>query len=356
MSQHQSHFLNACERLVDNLSKDAVLPEQLGVVIIGRNEGQLLRRALASVGAEAGAVVYVDSASTDDSVEIVRRYFPDAVIVELSADEPLSPARGRNAGFAALRERLPRLRYVQFVDGDCELHPSWLRAASHHLHHNPQVGVLAGRLRERDRERNPYHRLADMEWDQPAGEVEETGGIMMVRAQAWEAAGGQNADMPAAEERELCLRVSAAGYSIVRLADDMAQHDIDMDQLRQWWTRSVRMGHAYAQGLWIHRDRYHLRRVVSLLAYGVALPSAALAGAVPTLGLSLGLLGRYGHLWRKIEQERRGRGDRADDARLYATANVVNKVAGAVGVARFFTRTLREGRGGRRARVSATPR
>ncbi|MEM9456374.1 MAG: glycosyltransferase [Myxococcota bacterium] len=333
------------------LSDDAVVPEQLGVVIIGRNEGELLRRALASVGGEAGAVVYVDSASTDDSVEIVRRNFPDVTVVELSADQPLSPARGRNAGFAALEQRLPQLRYVQFVDGDCELEPGWLRAASRHLHKNPQIGVVAGRLRERDRERNAYHRLADMEWDQPAGQVEETGGIMMVRARAWEAVGGQNADMPAAEERELCLRVSAAGYSIVRLADDMAQHDIDMDQLRQWWVRSVRMGHAYAQGLWVHRDGHHLRRVASLLAYGVALPSVALAGTLPTLGLSLGLLGSYGWLWKKIEQERRSRGDRADDARLYAAANVANKVAGAVGVARFFTRTLRAGRGGRRARM-----
>ncbi|MCA9705752.1 MAG: glycosyltransferase [Myxococcales bacterium] len=331
----------------------AVSPEQLGVVIIGRNEGILLERALASVGEHAGAVVYVDSASTDDSVEIVCRRFPDAIVVELDTSRPLSPARGRNAGYAALRARLPKLRYVQFVDGDCELSPGWLRVASRHLQEHPEVGVVAGRLRERERERNAYHRLADMEWDQPAGEVEETGGIMMVRAAAWEGAGGQNADMPAAEERELCLRVSGLGYSIVRLDDDMAQHDIDMDQLGQWWERSVRMGHAYAQGLWIHRDGYHARRVLSLLTYGAVLPAAAVAGTVPTLGLSLGLLGIYPRLWRRMEQDRCARGDRSDDARLYATANVVNKVAGALGVARFFTRTLREGRGGRRAAPAA---
>lgn len=327
----------------------------LGVVIIGRNEGELLLRALGSVGAQADAVVYVDSASTDDSVEIVRRHFPDAIVVELDTDRPLSPARGRNAGYAALKQRLPDLARVQFVDGDCELDPSWLRTASQYLHDHPEVGVAAGRLRERDRERNAYHRLADMEWDQPAGPVEETGGIMMVRADAWEAAGGQNADMPAAEEREFCLRVSAAGWSITRLGDDMAQHDIDMDALGQWWTRSVRMGHAYAQGLWIHRDGYHARRVLSLLAYGAVLPSVAVAGAIPTLGLSLGLLRGYPRLWRKIERDRLARGEAEADARLYATANVANKIAGAIGVARFVTGTLRRGRGGRRAGLSNTP-
>lgn len=325
-----------------------VSPEQLGVVIIGRNEGVLLRRSLGSVDERVGTVVYVDSASTDDSVAIVRREFPDAVVVELTTDRPMSPARGRNEGYAALVEHMPKLRHVQFIDGDCELHPDWLSVAAQHLEDNPRVGVVAGRLRERERERNPYHRLADMEWDQPPGEVEDTGGIMMVRAEAWEAAGGQNADMPAAEEREFCLRVSAAGYSIVRLADDMANHDIDMAQLQEWWTRSVRMGHAYAQGLWIHRDSYHARRVFSLLAYGAVLPGVAVGGALPSLGLSLWLLGGYPRLWMKIEKDRRSRGDRVDDARLYATANVVNKIAGALGVATFLAKTLRQGRGGRR--------
>lgn len=334
------------------MTEHQVPPSQLGVVIIGRNEGELLLRSVGSVDERAGVVVYVDSASTDDSVQLVRQRFPHAVVVELGTDRPLSPARGRNAGFAALEQRLPDLRFVQFIDGDCDLAPDWLTVASRYLHEHPEVGVVAGRLRERDRERNVYHRLADMEWDQPAGLVEETGGIMMTRADAWRAAGGQNADMPAAEERELCVRVAAAGYTIVRLPDDMAQHDIDMQQLREWWTRSVRMGHAYAQGLWIHRDGYHAQRVVSLLAYGAVVPSVAWLGMVPTLGLSLSVLGLYPRLWRKMEQDRRARGDRADDARLYATANVVNKIAGAVGIAQFFTKTLRQGRGGRRGGVS----
>jgi len=325
-----------------------VSPEQLGVVIIGRNEGVLLRRSLGSVDARVGTVVYVDSASTDDSVALVRREFPDAVVVELTTDRPMSPARGRNEGYAALKQHMPQLRYVQFIDGDCELHVDWLSVAARYLEQHAHVGVVAGRLRERERERNVYHRLADMEWDQPPGVVEDTGGIMMVRAEAWEAAGGQNAAMPAAEEREFCLRVSEAGYGIVRLPDDMANHDIDMAQLREWWTRSVRMGHAYAQGLWIHRDGYHARRVASLVAYGAVLPGVAVGGALPSLGMSLWLLAGYPRLWRKIERDRRARGDRRDDARLYATANVVNKLAGALGVATFVTKTLREGRGGRR--------
>ncbi len=324
----------------------------VGVVVIGRNEGEHLLRAFGSVGEQAGAAAYADSDSTDDSVALVRERFPSVAIVEMHADgRRLSPSRGRNEGYAALRERLPELRYVQFLDGDCELHPEWLSTAVRYLEDHPDVAVVAGRLRERDRERNAFHRLADMEWDQPAGEVNDMGGIMMVRAEAWDRVGGQNPEIPAAEEREFCWRVIDAGYKVMRLADDMAVHDIDMASFLEWWTRSMRTGHAYAQGYWVHRDRWHLKHLLSYVTYGAALPGAAVGGAPLTLGMSLGLLAAYPRLWKKVEQGRLQRGDAPEDARLYAAAAVVGKLAGAVGVAKFFTRTLREGGGGRREAI-----
>lgn len=329
----------------------------VGVVVIGRNEGQHLLRALGSVGAQAGAVAYADSESTDDSVALVRERFPATLVVEMrAAERSLSPSRGRNEGYAALRQRLPELRYVQFLDGDCELDPRWLSVAAGHLQAHPDVGVVAGRLRERDRERNAFHRLADMEWDQPPGEVNDMGGIMMVRVDTWERVGGQNPDIPAAEEREFCWRVIDAGWKVLRMAEDMALHDIDMASFVEWWTRSVRTGHAYAQGWWVHRDRWHLRHLLSYVAYGAALPGAAVGGAPLTLGASLSLLAAYPRLWRKIEQDRLARGDAPDDARLYAAANVLGKLAGAMGVAKFFGKTLREGRGGRRATIGTARR
>lgn len=335
----------------------SILPAHVGVVVIGRNEGEHLLRALGSIGAQAGAVAYADSESTDDSVALVRERFPAVAVVEMrAAERRLSPSRGRNEGYAALRERLPAVRYVQFLDGDCELHPRWLAAAAAYLDAHPEVGVVAGRLRERDRERNAFHRLADMEWDQPPGEVNDMGGIMMVRVEAWERVGGQNPDIPAAEEREFCWRVIDAGYKVLRLPDDMALHDIDMASLAEWWTRSVRTGHAYAQGWWVHRDRWHLRHLLSFVTYGAALPGAAVGGAPLTLGASLSLLAAYPRLWKRIEQSRLARGDAPDDARLYAAASVAGKVAGAMGVAKFFAQTLPQGRGGRRTGIGGARR
>ncbi len=330
-------------------SAEPVDPQPLGVVVIGRNEGHLLVRALGSIGSEAAAIVYADSASTDDSVERVRREFPNVHVVELDPSRPMNPARGRNEGMDRLLEIAPDIGFVQFLDGDCDLAPGWLTTGRQFLIDNPGVGLICGRLRERERERNRYHRLADMEWAQPAGEIDDLGGIMMVRRQVWHEVGGQNSNIPAAEEREFCRRARAGGWVAMRLADDMAHHDIDMARFSEWWTRMARMGHSWAQGLWIYRDRPHLHEVVSLALWGGVVPVAAVVGALPSLGTSLPIAGlAYRRLWRKIAADREARGDRHDDAKLYASAMVAAKFAGAVGIARFLLRTLPAGRGGRR--------
>lgn len=44
----------------------------LGVVVIGRNEGERLKRCLASLLGNVDQIVYVDSGSTDGSVQLAQ--------------------------------------------------------------------------------------------------------------------------------------------------------------------------------------------------------------------------------------------------------------------------------------------
>ena len=99
----------------------------LGVVAIGRNEGERLRRCLNSVIGRGYTVVYVDSGSTDGSIEFAREIGVE--VVELDVSLPFTMARVRNAGFSRLLELDPKVRFVQFVDGDCELVDGWLERA-----------------------------------------------------------------------------------------------------------------------------------------------------------------------------------------------------------------------------------
>ena len=136
-----------------------------GVVVIGRNEGERLRRCLRSLSAPE--VVYVDSGSTDGSVQWARDYGVNTI--ELEANLPFTAARARNAGFRRLRELKPEVAYVQFVDGDCELIEGWLQHASAFLDTHADVAAVTGQLLERDPEQSIYNWLCDEEWRGPTG-------------------------------------------------------------------------------------------------------------------------------------------------------------------------------------------
>ena len=255
---------------------DALL-NACGVVVIGRNEGERLKRCLDSVRAAGARVVYVDSGSTDGSDEWARVVGIDLVALDMSV--PFTAARARNAGFARLCETAPALRFVQFVDGDCEITPDWLRVAVSFLEGRPEAACVCGRLRERFPDRSIYNRLCDMEWDRSVGETDACGGIAMMRTDLFRAVGGFRESLIAGEEPELCLRLRARGGRIWRIADDMAWHDAAMTRFDQWWRRVMRGGHALAEGMALHgkessaTDRRRLRRVV---AWGMVLPVAVL--------------------------------------------------------------------------------
>jgi GT2 family glycosyltransferase len=265
------------------------------IVVIGRNEGERLKRCLASLRRAGELVVYVDSGSTDGSVEIARAMGVDVVaLVDMRA--PFTAARARNEGFARVRELAPDIAYVQFVDGDCEVAPGWLELATGFLGARADVAVVCGRLRERHPERSIYNLLSDIEWDLPAGEAPACGGIALMRARAFESMAGFRADMVAGEEPELCVRLRAAGWRIWRLEAEMALHDAAMTRFGQWWRRTRRAGYAFAQGAALHGappERHWVRESRSALFWAVVLPAAVVAAAAAWGAWGLVLLAAY---------------------------------------------------------------
>lgn len=250
---------------------------ETGVVVIGRNEGERLKNCFESLAGARGRIVYVDSGSTDGSLDYAES--KDVVTVALDMRKPFSAARARNEGYRKLRELLPSVDYVQFVDGDCTIDSMWLDAASAFLMEHPDVAVVCGRLRERFPNKSVYNLLCDMEWDIPAGEAEACGGIAMMRSSAFEVAGGFRADLIAGEEPELCVRLRSSGWRIWRLDREMGTHDAAILRFRQWWIRTMRGGHAYAEGAMLHRSspfRHNRRDTRSIWFWGLLVPLAAL--------------------------------------------------------------------------------
>ena len=267
---------------------------KLGAIVIGRNEGDRFRRCLDSLLGKAAPIVYVDSGSTDGSIEYASEHGAD--VLALDASVPFTAARARNAGFDRLKELGPDVERVMFVDGDCEMDAEWLPRAERYLDEHEDYAAVCGRRRERYPGATVYNYLCDVEWDTPVGDAKSCGGDAMMRAEAFAAVRGFNPGLIAGEEPELCVRLRGAGWKIRRIDQEMTLHDADVTRFSQWWTRMRRGGHAYAEGAAMHGappERHWVRESRRAVMWGLVLPILAIAASPFSKGLSLALLLLY---------------------------------------------------------------
>ncbi len=276
----------------DNVRPTAAAAEQpsgtVGVVVIGRNEGERLQRCLRSMTEHLSHLIYVDSGSSDESVALSRALGVTAIELDMSI--PFTAARARNVGFEALLQAHPQTDYVFFVDGDCEVADGWLQEAAKFLDARRDVAVVWGCRRERFPEKSVYNLLCDMEWrDLPVGETPICGGDAMIRVDAFKGVAGYRPDLICGEEPEMCVRLRQAGWRIWRLNRDMTRHDAALYRFGQWWKRMLRGGYAYAQGAQIHGappERFWVAESRRTWIWGLYIPLGALL-----LSVSLGWSG-----------------------------------------------------------------
>ncbi len=311
---------------------------KIGIVVIGRNEGERLARCFDTLPAGL-PVVYVDSDSTDGSVGLAKSAGYD--VVYLSAAKPLSAGRARNAGLEYLTDKWPDLSYVQFLDGDCELFVDWLTLAQAVLDERPGVVAVCGQRHEKYPHATVYNELCAIEWNTPIGEALAVGGDSMMRIQPVSDAGGFDDSFVGGEEPELCYRLRQDGWKVLRIDAAMTVHDAAMDRWQQWWSRAARSGGAYAQSALKHGrgpEKFGVRESVSIWIYAAVLPLIAVALAPFTWRLSIVAL-LCGYLWqwyrigRKAEQSH---GLSREMANNYAASIVLGKFPHLVGQIRFF--------------------
>ena len=310
-----------------------------GIVAIGRNEGQRLRACLDSLAPTGLPVVYVDSASTDNSVEIARSQ--GAEVVALDMDTPFTAARARNSGYQRLLQLHPQIQYVQFIDGDCQLAPGWIEAALKQFSADPTTAAVIGHLHEKNENLTPYNKLCALEWRSPVGRITDYGGfggISIIRRDVLDSLNGFNPEVIAGEDSELGVRMKLAGFEVDKIDHHMATHDAEMTRFIQWWKRAVRAGHAighraFLNGRTAAKDSVRERK--STWFWGAIIPAIILIGLVPTKGLSLLLLSGYGLLGYRIYKFRRSVGDSPAEALLYSRYNLLAKFANFIGLLKF---------------------
>ena len=127
----------------------------------------------------------------------------------------------------------------------------------------------------------------------------------------------------AAEDDEFCLRIGKAGWRLERLPVQMTWHDADMTRFGQWWQRTIRNGHGFAQVGAMHPP-YFKREKLRVLVYGLALPLVFLLGLFTSLWLSVAALALYALSFWKTWRGLRGKPMALQQAALLTLAKIPN--------------------------------
>ena len=118
------------------------LPEpRLSIIIVSYNTCDLLRQCLSSIGKHSprSQVIVVDNASRDRSVEMVRREFPEDVLVPLTENKGFAGAN--NVGMQHARGDL-----ILLLNSDTYLEDDTLDRCADWMRAHPPVGAISPKL------------------------------------------------------------------------------------------------------------------------------------------------------------------------------------------------------------------
>ncbi|MBU3852580.1 MAG: glycosyltransferase family 2 protein [Candidatus Paraprevotella stercoravium] len=219
--------------------------DRVAVVILNWNGRKMLEKFLAGVVAHTeplGTVYVADNASTDDSIEYLRKEFPQVPLLIL--DKNYGFAEGYNRALEQINAS-----YYLLLNSDVEVTPGWLDPLVRYMDSHPEVaacqpkllsyfqkdsfeyaGAAGGYLdylgypfcRGRvldtvERDKGQYDQITQIFW--------ATGAALMIRSEDYWQAGGLDGDFFAhMEEIDLCWRLNTMGRKLVCIPDSVAYH------------------------------------------------------------------------------------------------------------------------------------
>lgn len=153
----------------------------VSVVILNYNGRKYIEQNIMSVLRSSYSpleIIFVDNASTDGSVEYVKRkfsgFFPLKVIVN---DKNYGYARGNNIG---IKYCSPSSRYIIFLNNDTEVDPAWIEELVSVMEADNEIGAAQSKvllLSERKKIDSTGHFLDYLAYTYQRGEDEEDKGL-----------------------------------------------------------------------------------------------------------------------------------------------------------------------------------
>jgi hypothetical protein len=219
---------------------------RVGVIVLNWNGVNRLRRCLDSVGKidyPAFVTIVVDNASGDGSQDLVRKEYPQAILLE--NDRNLGVAGGRNVGLRKAGEL--GCDYYLLLDNDTAVAPGLLSELVRAGEERPDVGILGAKIYF-DSEGGKivwaygggcnlylcrmdaygYGKLDTGQFDAPYEPDYIPGCLQMIKREVIEEVGYLDEDFIIyfAEDTDLCLRAKAAGYRLLCVPDAILWHSV----------------------------------------------------------------------------------------------------------------------------------
>ena len=219
---------------------------KVAVIILNWNGEKLLREYLPSViettDTSIADIIVADNGSTDSSVELLRKEFPQVKLLEFK--ENYGFAEGYNR---AIKET--NYPYTVLLNSDVATTQGWINALYDYMEANPNVGACQPKIRAYtnksyfeyagaaggfiDSNGYPYCRGRIFDTvEEDNGQYDEvipvfwaTGAALMVRSELYLGVGGLDKDFFAhMEEIDLCWRILLTGSEIMAVPQSVVYH------------------------------------------------------------------------------------------------------------------------------------
>jgi glycosyltransferase involved in cell wall biosynthesis len=199
---------------------DTITQPKLTICVIGRNEGANLADCAKSLfslnlmGIEL-ETIYIDSASSDESVPIARRYFD--VVIELTASPHLNAGAARAVGTEQSHGD-----WVLYLDGDMRLSPDFVPIIQKCIDKcDEAVGVSGRTINIYPDGSSNFIEFYGNEGGQPCRAF---GGAVMLNRNAVLSAGNWATNLYSSEEVELLSRLIKKKQKVVWTDTTMVEH------------------------------------------------------------------------------------------------------------------------------------